>query len=91
VLQVSQATGRVLSRVRYDLARDPGETEGASWGGRDAVGARLLALAGADPDPAGAPAREGEAGAAGAQKVAPGVSEEARERLRALGYVESSE
>ena len=88
---VVKGEGRAVSEVRrYDLASDPDELaartpDPASIGSSQAMRAlqRLIAI---DPDPAGIPAQYAKGIKLDQPKVAPGVSDEALERLKALGY-----
>ncbi len=80
----------VIEAARYALDADPHELEGAAFGAElpddsDAL-ARLRELIASDPDPSGIPAEWAKGIKLDQPKVAPGVSAEARARLRALGY-----
>ncbi len=79
--------GEVLSRGRYDLAKDPGEKTPLPWefGG---AGNTLLRWFEADPDPAGYPATLLRGEQLDGPKVAPGRTEDELRALRALGYIE---
>ena len=75
---------------RYDLARDPGETDPKPWDRRDPATRWMRELERSDPRRRGEGA---EARAPGGRmirqpKVAPGATEEQLEQLRGLGYVE---
>ncbi len=78
----------ISSRRTYDLREDPLELDPRPWR-PDELPARLLdELIRDDPDPAGFPLEYAEGVQLSAPKVAPGVSAENLEALRALGYAE---
>ena len=78
----------VMARRRYELARDPGEKKPRAWRG-DETGARTLAESVKnDPDPAGIPRAYEQGMQIEGPKVDPRADDAAREKLRALGYVE---
>ncbi|RMH16741.1 MAG: hypothetical protein D6696_17535 [Acidobacteria bacterium] len=80
--------GRVRESRTYRLDQDPGELSPLPAPPDDALVAHLIELAAADPDPGGVPLAARMGRELHAPKVAPGVSEENRERLKALGYVD---
>ena len=82
---------KIVGRVFYDLADDPGEVSARPWdeaAGEGDAAARLESLVRTDPDPAGLPTRYPKGIRLKAPKVNPDVSREQLEALRALGYVE---
>jgi arylsulfatase len=94
-----QATGKWMLRVTpdapeptahiyYDLEKDPRELAGGEWVQPNDASAALLDLVRSDPDPGGIPTEYRKGMRPSAPKVAPGVSDHAMEKLRALGYVE---
>jgi len=88
VLAVTGEERFVPLRRFYDLATDPGEARPLDWRA-DAPAARLLEeLVRDDPDPAGLPSEYAKGMRLKAPKVAPHVSAEQLEALRALGYAE---
>ena len=87
VVGVQGGKRRIVSRRAYDLAADPGEIDPKPWSRVGVAQSRLLNLVAEDPDPSGRPADLVEGMNPDAPKVAPGLSEEDRARLRALGYV----
>jgi len=88
MMNVRGPEASVVERVEYDLAADPGEANGRPWGEATDSTRRLEELVHADPDPAGMPAEYSEGVRLQAPKVAPDVSDEQLEALRALGYAE---
>ena len=78
----------VVERRRYDLVRDPGEESPETTEPVAAAEDALRRLIEADPDPGGVPAELRRGIALDAPKVDPRASDEQREQLRALGYVE---
>jgi arylsulfatase len=86
-LRVRGAGRAIDERRRFALDRDPGETGGEPWTRTDASLA-LEELVRSDPDPAGVPTEYVQGVRLDAPKVAPGVTPEQLESLRALGYAE---
>jgi arylsulfatase len=78
----------VLERRYYDLGTDAAELRPGSWADEEGPAGALLELARTDPDPAGVPLAARAGMRLAAPKVAPGVSAEDLERLKALGYAE---
>ncbi len=85
--------GQPTDRRRfYDLGDDPQESSARTWGEDDAdVTRRLLELQSADPDPGGVPVRYARGRRLAGPKVAPDLTPEVLDRLRALGYVDAPE
>jgi arylsulfatase A-like enzyme len=76
-------------RSVFDLARDPLELSPRPWGPEDEItAAHLLELIESDPDPAGVPAEFEQGRRLEGPKIRPDLDEEARARLRALGYLD---
>jgi arylsulfatase len=86
--QADENAVRIVTRRRFDLARDPQELSPQELDPDDPLARTLLERIHADPDPAGVPSRYRQGIQIGAPKVRPGIGEQDRERLRALGYVE---
>jgi len=84
---VSVGAGRRVGERRAYPIGDP-ETARESPPAEGELVDLLLRFAEDDPAPAGIPAEVRRGMKPGAPKVAPGISPEAEERLRALGYVE---
>ena len=80
----------VRSRYRYDVVRDPAESERLAWDSElhDAEAAPLIRLIEEDPDPAGVPREYARGHRLEHPKVRPGVDKQQLQKLRALGYVE---
>jgi arylsulfatase len=72
----------------FDLESDPGELTRSTWTRSDPLGRRLLQYLEEDPVPNGILPETRKGMKLTAPKVAPGVSKDAEDRLRALGYVE---
>ncbi|MAB80503.1 MAG: hypothetical protein CMJ89_14210 [Planctomycetes bacterium] len=87
VAAVSGEKRLIPLRYRYDLREDPGEGTARDWQGSEAS-ALLEQLIRSDPDPAGVPSSYAKGMKLSAPKVAPTVSKEQLEALRALGYAE---
>jgi arylsulfatase A-like enzyme len=89
-LVATDQEGRVLGRLRYDLAADPGELTPLAIEGEPSMGAlgELERLVAADPDPGGIPLEYAHGVQIGAPKVRPDVSPEELEILRQLGYAD---
>jgi len=81
-------TGNVRASRRYDLAKDPLELEALPVESNDRLVRQLRELAASDPDPGGLPREFSGGSALPGPKVAPRISAEAAERLRALGYMD---
>ena len=79
--------GDVAERRYYDLQGDAGEQAPVGWREGYAGGDRLLQLLSRDPDHTGGARIAAPAGVSGPNEIAPRVSEEEIETLRALGYV----
>lgn len=88
MLELRGAGRSVAGRRFYDLRADPSELRPAAWSAEHGPARALLELARTDPDPAGVPLAARAGIRLAAPKVAPGVSAEDLERLRALGYAE---
>jgi arylsulfatase A-like enzyme len=88
VLVGLSADGSVVERRAYDLAADAGETAPLTPPQDDPLLARVLERAARDPDPGGVPRDYRQGLRLDAPKVRPEVSPQARDLLRALGYVE---
>jgi len=85
---VGVGSGELKGVRYYDLASDPDELRPRPASAPQPALAELMRRIEADPDPAGRPAEFAKGLQLGAPKVAPRADEQARERLRALGYVE---
>jgi hypothetical protein len=78
----------VFARRRYDLSTDPLEKKPERWKRDETIPVPLIRLTRTDPDPAGIPSEYREGMLITAPKVAPRVSPEMLEKLKALGYAE---
>jgi arylsulfatase len=72
----------------FDLVNDPGELTRSTWTGSDPLGRLLTEHMERDPVPSGIAPETRRGMKLTAPKVAPGISKDAEDRLRALGYVE---
>jgi len=90
VIALGTRQSGVRSRYRYDVVRDPAESERLAWDSElhDAEAAPLIRLIEEDPDPAGVPREYTRGHRLEHPKVRPGVDKEQLQKLRALGYVE---
>ncbi len=80
---------RQFSELRYyDLVADPDELDPAPAFPKDAPPEDLLRLWKADPDPGGRPKDLVRRSYLGAPNVHPRATEEQRETLRGLGYID---
>jgi len=79
--------GDIAEWRHYDLAADVGEEAPRPWSAGASGGDRLLELLAKDPDRAGPARIAAPGGVTGPNEIAPRVSEEELETLRALGYV----
>jgi arylsulfatase A-like enzyme len=88
VIQIDSAKEEVNAYRYYNLAEDPDELAPKNWKVTDETARLLLKLSGEDPDKGGLPQNLVRGKVQPGPKVAPGVSPENLERLKALGYVE---
>lgn len=78
----------VMLRRHYELAGDPDEKKPRAWRGDEAGARTLIEIVKDDPDPAGNPGAYEQGMQIRGPKVDPRANDAAREKLRALGYVE---
>ncbi len=88
IVRVERGTGRIDDRRYYDLRTDPRELQPGDWPEADPAAAQLISLAKEDRDPGGLPAQYRKGLRLQAPKVSPRASDDALERLRALGYAD---
>jgi len=86
VIAVKGKGRTILEQRSYDLSADPHELSPGAPADAPGLLRDLLELVRTDPDPAGVPEQYQEGITLTAPKVAPGVSPEELERLKALGY-----
>lgn len=87
VAEINAKTRKVEKSYYYDLRTDPLELVRRPWPREGTAGRELLRLIQEDPDRGGVPEQYAKGIELKAPKVAPGVSPQVLERLRALGYV----
>ncbi len=87
IAEISAESGRIEKSYYYDLSRDPLELVRRPWPEHAPAARELLQRIEQDPDRGGVPEQYAKGIEITAPKVAPGVSPQVLERLRALGYV----
>jgi len=88
VVGVKPETRAREAHGHFDLSRDPSETRRGPWVEDGEVPAALEAWIAADPDAGGLAKSRRDGKQRTTPKVSPRADDAARERLRALGYVE---
>jgi arylsulfatase A-like enzyme len=88
LVAIDPSNRSIVAQKLFDLNLDPNEKLGTSITKEDPLAAILLERIRMDPDPGGIPHEVQRGLTLSAPKVAPDVTEEQLQRLKALGYAE---